>query len=66
MYNRILMSTFHMILLLIGSFTLTKKISELVNSIKKKNKEKIKVDILFLFLTLFLIGMLLYLKSNLM
>ena len=62
MDNSIAMPTFYIILLLIGSLTLTKKINELVSSIKRRNKEKIKVDILFLLLTLFVIGILLYLK----
>jgi hypothetical protein len=50
-------------LLLIGSFTLTKRISELVISIKKKDKEKVKVEVLFLLLSLFVIGILLYIKK---
>jgi hypothetical protein len=57
------MNTFHIIILLIGSFTLTKRISELVISIKKKDKEKVKVEVLFLLLSLFVIGILLYIEK---
>ena len=57
------MNKFYIIILLIGSFTLTKKINELVISIKKKDKEKVKVDVLFLLLTLFVIGILLYIEK---
>ena len=57
------MNTFHIIILLIGSFTLTKRISELVISIKKKDTEKVKVEVLFLLLSLFVIGILLYIEK---
>jgi hypothetical protein len=57
------MNTFYMIMLIVGSFTLTKRISELVISIKKKDKEKVKVEVLFLLLFLFVICMLIYIKN---
>ncbi len=46
------MSTVYIILLLIGSLTLTKNVRVVVASIKKGNKEKIKVDIFFLLLSI--------------
>ena len=57
------MNTFYMIMLIVGSYTLTKRISELVISIKKKDKEKVKVEVLFLLLSLFVICMLIYIKK---
>ncbi len=41
------MSSFYIILFLIGSVTLSKKIAELRRSIKTGNKEKMKADIFF-------------------
>lgn len=46
------MSTFYLILLIIGSMTLSRKIGELTISVKQGNKEKIKVDLFFLLLTI--------------
>lgn len=52
------MSTFYLILLIIGSLTLSKKIRELVISVKNGNKEKVKVDVFFLLLTIVFIALL--------
>jgi|GEM_PF-3245797 len=49
---------FYIIILIIGSITLSKKIKELSTSVKTKNKSKIKVDIFFLSLTVALIVLL--------
>lgn len=46
------MSPFYLILLIIGSMTLSRKIGELTISVKQGNKEKIKVDLFFLLLTI--------------
>lgn len=46
------MSTFYLILLIIGSLTQSRKIGELTVSVKQGNKEKIKVDLFFLLLTM--------------
>ena len=56
------MSSFNIIILIIGSITLTKKFRELVTSINQKNKEKITVDIFFILLVVLLIAILLALK----
>ncbi len=58
------MSTFYLMLLIIGSLTLSKKIGELVVSIKKRNKEKIKVDVFFLMLTVFVIAILIVFERS--
>lgn len=57
-------TTYYVVILLIGSMTLSKKIRELALSIKTQNSEKIKVDILFLFLTLALIALLVLLEES--
>lgn len=46
------MSTFYLILLIIGSMTLSRKTGELTASVKQGNKEKIKVALFFLLLTM--------------
>ncbi|MBI2275346.1 MAG: hypothetical protein HYU70_16245 [Bacteroidetes bacterium] len=46
------MSTFYLILLIVGSMTLSRKIGELTISVKQGNKEKIKVDLFFLLLAM--------------
>jgi hypothetical protein len=46
------MSSFYLILLIIGSLTLSKKIGELTVSVKQGNKEKIKVDVFIPLLTI--------------
>jgi hypothetical protein len=57
-------TTYYVVILLIGSMTLSKKIRELATSIKTQNKEKIKVDIFFLFLTVALIALLVLLEES--
>jgi hypothetical protein len=52
------MSSFYIIILIIGSLTLSRKIRELAVSVKKGNKEKIKVDLFFLLLTVSVIVLL--------
>ena len=50
--------TLYVIILIIGSMTLSRKVRELATSIKAKNKDKIKVDVFFLFLTILIIAFL--------
>lgn len=57
------MSAFYIILLLIGSVTLSKKIAELRKSIKTGNKEKMKAAIFFLLLTIVIIAALIAIKK---
>jgi hypothetical protein len=57
-------TSLHVVILLIGSITLSKKIRELATSVKTSNKEKIKVDIFFLILTVLVIALLIFLVSS--
>jgi Ca2+/Na+ antiporter len=57
-------SSYYIVILLIGSVTLSKKIKELSISVKTQNKEKIKVDIFFLLLTVALIALLIVLGET--
>ena len=57
-------SSYYIVILLIGSVTLAKKIKELSISVKTQNKEKIKVDIFFLLLTVALIALLIVLGKS--
>jgi len=52
------MPTHYIVILIIGSITLTKKIAELVQSVKAGNKDKMKADIFFLLITLGVIAVL--------
>lgn len=62
-HNLFVMSSFYIVILLVGSFTLSKKINELIKSVRAGDKGKIKVDILFLFLTVLLIALLIVFKK---
>lgn len=56
--------TFYLVILLIGSLTLSKKINELVVSYKTNNTKKVKADIFFLTLTMLLIvSLILFVRS---
>jgi hypothetical protein len=57
-------TSLHVVILLIGSITLSKKIRELATSVKTSNKEKIKVDIFFLVLTVLVIALLIFLVAS--
>ncbi len=57
------MSSFYIILLLVGTLTLSKKIAELRKSIKTGNKEKMKAAIFFLLLTIAIITALIAIKK---
>ena len=57
-------TSLHVVILLIGSITLSKKIRELATSVKTSNKEKIKVDIFFLALTVLVIAILIFLVAS--
>jgi hypothetical protein len=59
------MSAFYLVLLVVGSKTLYSKISQLVSSIKQRDRERISVDLFFLFLSLALIIGLIFLKEYL-
>jgi hypothetical protein len=58
------MSTFYIMLLLIGSVAVSKNIRELVISVKKRNKERIKVSIFFLLLILTVITLLIVFERS--
>ncbi len=59
------MCSLSIFILVIGLFSFTKKIIDIVVSIKQHNKEKIKVDVLFLVLVILLtVGLLLYVLSR--
>ena len=57
------MNSFYMILYIIGSFAITKRIKDLNLAIKSGNKEKIKIEWLFLGLTITLILVLIGIKN---
>lgn len=57
------MSTYYIVILLIGLITLSKRMSELMMSVKAGDKGKIKADIFFLFLTVLLIALLIVFKK---
>lgn len=58
------MNTMYLVILIIGSITLSKKIRELTRSIKNQNKEKIKADVFFLGLSLIVMVLLLLLVHS--
>jgi hypothetical protein len=58
------MSTMNIVLFLVGSIALTKKIIELTASIRNHKKEKISVDIFFLILIISLIALLYFLINS--
>jgi hypothetical protein len=57
-----MMSSFYIVILVLGSITLTKQIGQLKASIKEDNKGKLKADIFFIALTIFVIAGLIILK----
>lgn len=57
------MSAIYILLIIISTFVLTKRIKRIVYDIKIKNNDKQKVDILFLILTILMICILIYLTE---
>lgn len=57
------MSAFYVILFLVSSVTISKKLSDLIKSIKQGDKEKISIDIFFLLLTFLIIVILIAIKK---
>ncbi len=57
------MSAIYILLIIISTFVLTKRIKRIVYDIKIKNNDKLKVDILFLILTILMICILIYLTE---
>lgn len=55
LYFYCLMPAFYIILLIIGSMTLTRRLGKLSQAIKEKNKGKVKAEIFLLLLTVSLI-----------
>ena len=56
---------FYIVLLLVGSVTVSKKVNELTMSVKRGDTEKIRIDVFFLLLT-FIITILIAIKELLL